>query len=108
MACAWPSASDCGWASPRSPWLASSRWSPTAARVLEGEPVVLVRHGRVNQRGLARERISLGTLHARLREAGASPPFHDVRLALLEVDGNISVLLGPPEGHVGVSPGKDA
>jgi uncharacterized membrane protein YcaP (DUF421 family) len=59
--------------------------------VLEGEPVVLIADGRVLQRNLRRERITLEELgaEARLAQIGS---LDDVRYALLETNGKVSFL----------------
>jgi uncharacterized membrane protein YcaP (DUF421 family) len=59
--------------------------------VLEGEPVVLVADGKVLQRNLRRERITLEELgaEARLAQIGS---LDDVRYALLETNGKVSFL----------------
>ena len=65
---------------------------PRARRVLEGEPVVLVEHGRVIERNLRRERMTHGELaaEARLQQIGE---LDKVRLAVLETSGRVSFIL---------------
>src|ERR1700710_767314 len=64
---------------------------PRARRVLEGEPVVLVEHGRVIERNLRRERMTHGELaaEARLQQIGE---LDKVRLAVLETSGRVSFI----------------
>ena len=69
-------------------WL-SFRFAPVA-RFLEPRPEVLVRHGRVDRKALQRERITLEELQAKLREEGIES-LDEVRVALLEGDGKLSV-----------------
>jgi uncharacterized membrane protein YcaP (DUF421 family) len=59
--------------------------------VLEGEPVVLVENGRPIERNLRRERLVLSEVaaEARLQQVES---LEDVRLAVLETSGNISVI----------------
>lgn len=60
-------------------------------KFLEGEAVILVYKGKVNHKNLDKERITVEELHASIREHG----IHDVSevdIAILETDGNISVL----------------
>jgi uncharacterized membrane protein YcaP (DUF421 family) len=59
--------------------------------VLEGEPVVLVENGRPIEQNLRRERIRIEELEesARLQQVES---LDDVRLAVLETNGNISVI----------------
>ncbi|SDM21223.1 DUF421 domain-containing protein [Siphonobacter aquaeclarae] len=60
-------------------------------RLLQGEPVMLVYKGRVKQKGLSIAQISEEELLAAVREHGVEH-ISDVDLAVLEVDGNISVM----------------
>ena len=62
-----------------------------AARLLEGMPTLLIRHGRVLEPNLVKEGISREDLMRALREHGVDSP-ELVRSAILEVDGAISVL----------------
>ena len=62
-----------------------------AARILEGMPTILIRHGQVLEPNLVREGISREDLMRALREHGIEDP-ELVRSAILEVDGAISVL----------------
>jgi uncharacterized membrane protein YcaP (DUF421 family) len=57
--------------------------------VLEGDPVVLVADGRILERNLQRERMTLEELEAeaRLQQIGS---LDDVRFAILETNGKIS------------------
>jgi len=65
--------------------------SRRAQSILEGHPTVLVRDGRPLDESLRRERISGEELAAAVREHGIAD-VGDVDLAMLEVDGSISVL----------------
>jgi uncharacterized membrane protein YcaP (DUF421 family) len=60
-------------------------------RVLEGEPIVLIENGRPIERNLRRERLTLEELaeSARLQQVES---LEDVRLAVLETNGSISVI----------------
>ena len=60
-------------------------------RFVEGVPVVLVTHGEIQFRSLNRERITVGELKALLREHEVTQ-VADVELAMLEIDGTISVI----------------
>jgi uncharacterized membrane protein YcaP (DUF421 family) len=68
-----------------------ARRSGGAARVLEGTPTILIRHGDILEESLRREGISVDDLLRALREHGVDDPTL-VRSAILEVDGSISVL----------------
>lgn len=61
------------------------------SRFVEGEPVTLVYKGNPNQQNLANTGISMTELMAAIREHGVES-ISKVDLAVLEVDGNISVL----------------
>lgn len=60
-------------------------------RFVEGVPVVLVSHGDVHHRNLARERMTPEELAAALREHDVAD-IDEVELAMLEVDGTVSVI----------------
>ena len=70
---------------------AVSRRTRGGARILEGMPTILIRHGEVLEPNLRREGISREDLLRALREHGVENP-ELVRSAILEVDGAISVL----------------
>jgi uncharacterized membrane protein YcaP (DUF421 family) len=57
--------------------------------VLEGEPIVLVADGRILERALRRERMTVGELEAEARLAQIGS-LDDVRFAVLETNGRIS------------------
>jgi uncharacterized membrane protein YcaP (DUF421 family) len=61
------------------------------SRILEGEPVVLVSEGKINDKNLRRLRITTNELLEAIREHGVQG-IHEVNLAMMEVDGNISIL----------------
>lgn len=60
-------------------------------RVVEGNPVLLVHHGRVIESGLRRENFSREDLLSNLRSQGVFD-VGDVRAAVLETSGKLSVL----------------
>ena len=66
------------------------RW-PISRRLVEGSPTLLVLHGKVIHQHLRREGLDQATLETALREHGVSDP-KDVEMAVLEVDGSISVI----------------
>jgi len=68
----------------------SSR-SRRAERLIEGEPVVLARDGKLFERVLKRELVSENDFEEALRQNGQLT-MDDVALALLETDGRISVV----------------
>ena len=65
--------------------------SPLAEKLVDGEPTLLVYQGKVNTKNMERQRITSDELEEALREheiAGVT----EVALAVLEMDGSISVL----------------
>jgi uncharacterized membrane protein YcaP (DUF421 family) len=60
-------------------------------RFLEGEPTLLVYNGRMNIENLRKEQITIEELNSSIREHGIKD-LSEVDLAILEADGNISVL----------------
>ncbi len=70
---------------------------PGLHRTIVGEPVVLITNGRPRWRQMQHEGIEREELQAALREHGVAT-IEEVRLAVLEVDGEISVV--PRQGTV--------
>jgi len=64
---------------------------PGFSRVLQGEPILLVYHGHILEDHLKLARITREEVLEAIREHGV-PDEKDVDLAILEVDGNISIL----------------
>ena len=64
---------------------------PRFSKILQGEAVMLVYDGKIDHKNLARSRITEDELMEAIREHGVSS-VKDVNLAILEIDGNISVL----------------
>ena len=58
---------------------------------IQGSPVMLIHYGKVLEENLRREKITHDELSAAVREHGVEN-IEDVNLAILEVDGNISIL----------------
>ena len=65
--------------------------SKSVNEFIQGDPVMLVHHGNIIQENLKKQRISMEELEATIREHGI-PSINNVDLAVLEVDGNISIL----------------
>lgn len=65
--------------------------SKTLAFLVKRPPIALVRNGKVDREALAREGIDQGDVDASLREHGLTA-LEDVKLAMLERDGKISVV----------------
>lgn len=60
-------------------------------RFIQGQPSLLVHDGEIIKAHMAREHISMDALQSALREHGVAT-YKDAALAVLEVDGSISVL----------------
>jgi uncharacterized membrane protein YcaP (DUF421 family) len=58
---------------------------------VDGEPIVLIEHGRTIDRNLKRERLTIPELEAEARLAQIDS-LSDVRLAVLETNGQISFI----------------
>jgi uncharacterized membrane protein YcaP (DUF421 family) len=69
--------------------LLASRSHPVE-KLVEGEPVLLGRDGRLFGRAMARNRLSAATLDESLRRADC--PLSDMKLAVLEANGEISIM----------------
>ena len=59
-------------------------------RMVEGEPVLVGRDGRLFERVMTRHRLSPATLDESLRRADC--PLHDMKFAVLEANGEISIM----------------
>jgi uncharacterized membrane protein YcaP (DUF421 family) len=68
---------------------------PGLRHLLEGEPVILVSNGHSVAAALAHEHVTSEELDAAIREHGVDG-IAGVRLAVLEVDGSISIVPFPP------------
>lgn len=64
---------------------------PRVERAVSGEPTLLISHGKLLRKNMRRERVTLEELHAEIREVGLEN-FKDVRYAVLETDGRVSVI----------------
>ena len=65
--------------------------SPAVERVIDGEPVVLARHGQVLHQVLRRELVSKADFLRAMRDAGCEE-IDQVDLALLEINGHITFM----------------
>jgi uncharacterized membrane protein YcaP (DUF421 family) len=80
------------------------RW-PRLKQWVEGSPTLLVLHGEVISDHLRREGLDEETLETALREHGVAD-FADVEMAVLEIDGSISVVPASTEMKRVKSPAK--
>ena len=69
--------------------------SPHARKLIEGEPVILARDGKVHRDVLRRQMVSNADFHEAMREAGCTD-IERIRVATLETDGRISMVLADP------------
>jgi uncharacterized membrane protein YcaP (DUF421 family) len=60
-------------------------------RLIEGEPIMLIYEGEIQQSNVEKAGFTIQELNAAVREHGVDT-IENVNLAMLEVDGNISVL----------------
>ncbi|HUJ96477.1 MAG TPA: YetF domain-containing protein [Terriglobales bacterium] len=60
-------------------------------KFIQGQPSLLIHDGQVIESHMAREHVSMDELERALRERGIAS-YHDVAVAVLEVDGTISCL----------------
>ncbi len=61
------------------------------SKLIQGEAIILVYEGKINTKALKKAQLSIEELQAATREHGVEN-IENVNLAVLEVDGNISVL----------------
>ncbi len=66
---------------------------PQLNALIQEKPVVLIHDGKADYKALAKLSISSDELHEAIREHGLEH-YTDVKLALLEMDGNISIISG--------------
>jgi len=64
---------------------------PKLAKIVQGEPLLLIYNGNINKKNISKAKITNEELMEAIREHGATT-IKDINLAVLEVDGNISIL----------------
>ncbi len=67
------------------------RWMPWLRRAVEGSPTLLINDGEIIDSHLRREGIDVDEVLMAIREHGLAGP-EDVKVAVLEVDGSISIV----------------
>jgi uncharacterized membrane protein YcaP (DUF421 family) len=60
-------------------------------KFIQGEPSLLVHDGQIMEAHMAKEHVSMDELERSMREHGIAS-YHDIALAVLEVDGSISMM----------------
>jgi uncharacterized membrane protein YcaP (DUF421 family) len=71
---------------------------PNLGNMVQGADMMLIYKGQVNRTNLAKARITMGELIEAVREHGVAE-IRDVDLAVLEADGNISIISGEYKHH---------
>ena len=69
-----------------------------ASRIFQGDPVMLIHEGVVLKEHLKKEHITIDELELAAREHGVSS-LNDINLAVLEIDGSISILSDGYQKH---------
>lgn len=69
------------------------------SRLINDEPVLLIHDGKVNSANLDREKLSLEELESAVREHSIES-VKEVKLAMLEPDGNISIVSNDHKYHI--------
>jgi len=64
---------------------------PGVGKIIQGETLLLIYEGKLNKKNANKAKLSMDEIMEALREHGVSR-IEDVNLAVLEVDGNVSVL----------------
>jgi uncharacterized membrane protein YcaP (DUF421 family) len=64
---------------------------PKIGKIMEGGPLMLIYHGKLKQNNMDKAKLSLDEIEEAIREHGVKS-IEDVDLAVLEMDGNISIL----------------
>ncbi|HEX5510907.1 MAG TPA: YetF domain-containing protein [Actinomycetales bacterium] len=80
----------------------NQRW-PRVRPVTQGTPVVLVVNGEPQMQTLQRERMSIDDLYSDARQEGIER-LSDVRLAVLETNGQVSFFTGEPKDGAAKAP----
>ncbi|ABR63551.1 DUF421 domain-containing protein [Sinorhizobium medicae] len=68
------------------------QWSPKIALVLDGTPTVLIANGNVDDRALKRARINIDDILVAAREQQGLARLDQIKFAVLEADGGISII----------------
>ena len=70
--------------------------SPLAARWLDGAPTVLISHGEPDRRALRRARVEIADVMTAARQQHGLERLEQVKFAVLEVSGKISIVPADP------------
>ena len=66
---------------------------PKLGRIMQGEPMMLIYKGKLYEKNIQKAKFTMDELKEAVREHGVER-FEDVDLAMLETDGNISIISG--------------
>jgi uncharacterized membrane protein YcaP (DUF421 family) len=80
------------------------QWSPAVATLIDGTPTVLIGRGKPDQRALQRARVSLEDVLESARQQHGIERLEQIKFAVLEVSGNISIIQGEPEVEIKEEP----
>jgi len=72
------------------------QWSPGARLLLDGTPTVLIADGEIDARAIKRARIDMEDILAAAREQQGLSRLDQIKFAVLEADGGISILPQKP------------
>ena len=67
-------------------------WSPGAATLIDGTPTVLISLGKADKEALKRTRVSLDEVMEAAREQHGLERLEQIKFAVLEIGGNISIV----------------
>lgn len=68
------------------------RWWPTAGKAIDGVPTMLIVEGQVDERALRQSRIEITDIMEAARQSQGIPKQSEIRFAILEASGNISII----------------
>ena len=71
-------------------------WSPTANKLLQGVPTVIMRKGRVDRHALSRARITEDDIRSAARQKQGLANLDEIEHAVLETDSGISIMPRKP------------
>jgi len=74
------------------------QWSPKTAAMIDGTPTVLISLGNVDQEALSRARVDLDDVLEAAREQHGLERLDQIKFAVLEVGGNISIIPAQQQG----------
>ncbi|MBE7377016.1 DUF421 domain-containing protein [Pseudomonas lopnurensis] len=68
------------------------QWSPTVAKYLDGEPMILVEYGKTIKSRLVRARVDESDILEAARSTQGLESINQIKFAILEKDGKISII----------------